>query len=102
MSAKTSPFSEFKLRVNINTSIENAYKAWTSRAGLESWFLRQAIFIGHNGNERTGDMPVQEGDSYTWRWHGYPDDVTQSGKVLKANGKNLFSFSFSLGCPVTV
>jgi hypothetical protein len=47
-------------------------------------------------------MPVQEGDSYTWRWHGYPDDVTQSGKVLKANGKNLFSFSFSLGCPVTV
>jgi uncharacterized protein YndB with AHSA1/START domain len=102
MSQQNSPFSAFKLRVNINTSIENAYKAWASRAGLESWFLRQALFKDAAGKERIGETPVQENDSYTWRWHGYPDDISEKGKVLKANGKNLFSFTFSMGCPVTV
>jgi uncharacterized protein YndB with AHSA1/START domain len=102
MPQQNSPFSAFKLRVNINTTIERAYQAWATRAGIESWFLRQAIFKDASGKDRTGDMPIQESDSYTWRWHGYPDDVAEKGKVLKANGKNLFSFTFSMGCPVTV
>lgn len=102
MSQQNSPFSAFKLRVNITTSIETAYKAWATRAGIESWFLRKAIFKDERGKERTGDTAVQENDTYTWLWHGYPDDVSEQGKVLKANGKNLFSFTFSMGCPVTI
>ena len=102
MSQANSPFSAFKLRVNINASIEKAYQAWSTRAGLESWFLRQAIFKDAEGKDRGSDMPIQENDNYTWRWHGYPDDIAEKGKVLKANGKNLFSFTFSMGCPVTI
>jgi uncharacterized protein YndB with AHSA1/START domain len=102
MSQQNSPFSAFKLRVNIKTGIEKAYQAWTTRAGLESWFLRQAIFTDENGKERKGDAAILEHDSYTWRWHGYTDDVAEKGTVLKANGKNLFSFTFSMGCPVTI
>lgn len=102
MSQQTSPYSSFKLRVNINTSIENAYKAWATRAGIESWFLRKAIFKDGSGNDRSGDMPINENDTYTWLWHGYPDELDEKGKVLKANGKNLFSFTFSMGCPVTI
>lgn len=102
MSQTTSPYSAFKLRVNIKTTIENAYKAWSTRAGIESWFLRQATFKNGSGKDRTGEMPVEEGDTYTWLWFGYPDEVAETGKVLKANGKNLFSFTFSMGCPVTI
>lgn len=97
-----SPFSAFKLRVNVNTSIEKAYQAWATRAGIESWFLRKALFTDEAGKQRSGIDPIKENDSYTWLWHGYPDDVAEKGKVLKANGKNLFSFTFSMGCPVTI
>ena len=45
---------------------------------------------------------VQEGDQYEWYWHGYPDSVLERGKVLSANGKDQFSFTFSLGCPVNI
>ena len=102
MAQLPSPFSAFKLRVNINTTIEKAYNAWATRAGIESWFLRQANFKDGSGKERKGNDAIQENDSYVWLWHGYPDDVAEKGKVLKANGKNLFSFTFSMDCPVTI
>jgi uncharacterized protein YndB with AHSA1/START domain len=95
-------FSEFKLRVNIKTSIENAYKAWATPAGLESWFLRRAFFTGEKGAVRESDAALQDNDEYIFHFHGYPDSMAPKGKVLKTNGKNLFSFSFSKGCPVTI
>jgi uncharacterized protein YndB with AHSA1/START domain len=97
-----SDFSEFKLRVNINTTIENAYRAWATPSGLESWFLRKAIFNDKKGAVRSGDSLVKEDDEYTMVFHGYPDSVAEKGKVLKVNNKDLFSFTFSKGCPVTI
>lgn len=102
MSQQTSPFSAFKLRVNIATSVEKAYAAWATRAGIESWFLRQALFTDQAGKERKANEAILENDTYVWRWHGYPDEVAEKGKVLKSNGRNLFSFTFSMGCPVTI
>lgn len=98
----TSDFSEFKLRVNIKTTVENAYKAWATASGLESWFLRKAVFKNEKGESRKADDPIQEKDEYTIFFHGYPDSVAEKGKVLQANGKNLFSFTFSKGCPVSI
>jgi len=43
-----------------------------------------------------------KGDTYSWLWHGFPDDVGLKGKVLDSNGKDRFSFSFSMDCPVTI
>lgn len=97
-----SDFSQFKLRVNIKTSIENAYRAWATPAGLESWFLRQVVFSADNGVVRAGDELIKEKDQYKMYFNCYPDSVTEDGKVLKANDKNLFSFTFSKGCPVTI
>jgi hypothetical protein len=94
-------FSEFKLRVNVNTSIENAYRAWATSAGVGSWFLR-ATYTDQNGNIRSGDELAQEGDDYGLAFSFKPDMVICTGKVLKANGRDLFSFSFSKGCPVTI
>lgn len=98
----SSVFSEFKLRVNINTGIETAYRAWATPSGLESWFLRKALFRDEQENIRPAGSFIRENDQYTMLWHGHPDEVAEKGKVLKANGKNIFSFTFSLGCPVTI
>lgn len=95
-------FSQFKLRVNIKTSVENAYKAWATAAGLNSWFLGKMIFTDEKGVVRPDDAAVEVGDEYTCAFAKNPDSILVRGKVLKANGKNLFSFSFSKNCPVTV
>lgn len=94
-------FTEFKIRVNVRTSIENAYRAWATPAGVSSWFLR-IMYTDKNGNTRTGEDLAQEGDDYTLSLISKPETVILRGKVLKANGKDMFSFSFSKGCPVTI
>lgn len=82
-----SQWSEFRLRVNIRVPVDRAYAAWATPAGLESWFLRKAIL---------------DDDHYEWYWFGYPDSVLEKGRITTANGTNLFAFTFSLGCPVSV
>ncbi len=94
-------WSEFKLRVNIKTDTDAVYQLWATRKGLESWFLRNAVFKDQDGNVRAPDSAIEEGDTYEWYWHGYPDSVVEKGKVLKADGR-IFSFTFSMGCPVTI
>lgn len=95
-------FSEFKLRVNVRTSIENTYRAWATPGGLESWFIGKMTFTAPDGTVRADDEPVHEGDEYTCFFRFKPDVVLIKGKVLKANKKDLFSFTFSKNCPVTV
>ena len=80
-------WSEFRLRVNIRVPIDKAYAAWATPAGLESWFLRKAIV---------------KGNSYEWYWFGYPDSMVEKGTITAANGANLFAFTFSMGCPVSI
>ena len=98
----TNPWSEFKLRVNIRTDIRRAFECFTTPGGLESWFLRQATFENAAGDVRGKDEPVQEGDTYVFYWHGYPDTAVEKGKVLSNNGENRFTFTFSHNCPVTI
>jgi len=98
----TSKFSQFRLRVNINAEINTIYKAWATTKGLESWFLRKAIFSDPNGNRRPGTDLIKKGDTYEWFWHGYPDSVVENGEILKANDENSLIFTFSLGCPVQI
>jgi len=95
-------FSQFKLRVSVKTPIENAYRAWASPAGLGSWFIGIMEFKGPNGETRTGEDLAQAGDEYTCYSRKDPANIVIKGKVLKANGRDLFSFTFSKECPVTI
>lgn len=95
-------WSRFLLRINITAEPQKIYDAWTTQAGLESWFLRQAEFTKPGGVLRGKNESVQAGDTYEWRWHGYPDDVVERREVLKSNGRDLLSFMFSGDCMVTV
>jgi uncharacterized protein YndB with AHSA1/START domain len=95
-------WSRFRVRVTVNAGIQIVYNAWTKQSGLEQWFLRKAEFTTTDGTPRNRDSHIQKGDTYTWLWFGYGDDVVERGKVLGVNGKDSLQFTFSAGTTVSV
>ena len=94
-------FNEFRLRVNTSAPVEKVYAAWATQEGLESWFLSRADIM--NGSAaRQGDEPAQKGDAYEFRWHGHPDGMSHKGKIVAADGKSQFTFTFSQDYPVSI
>lgn len=88
-------WSRFTVRINIKSnSIEQLYRAWATKAGIEYWFLRMSEYRKPNGELRSNEEPVQPGDTYQWRWFGYSDDVTETGEILDCNGTDFFKFRF--------
>lgn len=102
--AETFDWSRFKVRINVNAPVDKLYMGWATRAGIEYWFLRMAEYKKPDGSLRGPNEPVQPGDTYAWRWYGYPDEVTEQGKILACNGKDSFKFSFGEAgiCTVTI
>ncbi len=80
-------WSQIRLRVNVKASIEEVYRAVATQEGLESWFLRSAMFTSASGNSRERKELLSKSDRYTWKWHGFPDETHLEGAVLEANGK---------------
>ena len=74
-------WSKFKLRITIKADMASVYKLWTTRQGLEKWFLRQAEFRNSNQEVRHRTEFIHAGDEYEWLWHGYSDDVKENGKI---------------------
>jgi len=87
-------WSRFVTRIPINASKKELYDAWSTRKGIEHWFLRMSEYKSPEGILRKDDEPVQAGDTYAWRWHGWPDEVEEHGKILSCNGIDRFQFSF--------
>ncbi len=95
-------WKSFNVTANFNTPMQAIYDVWAKPAGLEYWFLRSADFTGTDGKSISKDTYLKAGDTYSWLWHGYSDDVCETGKVVEANGKDLFKFTFTDHCIVTV
>ncbi len=92
---KNHDWSKFTKRINIRCAAADAYHAWDSPGRLESWFLRSAVFYpGGGSDQRAPDNTIVKGDRYEWMWHGWGDEVKETGEVLEANGHDLFRFSF--------
>lgn len=104
MSATSYDWSRFVVRININAPEKKLYDAWAVREGIEYWFLRFSEYKSADGTVRENKELVEKGDTYKWRWHGYPDSVTEEGTILELNGKNFFKFSFGKAgnCAVTI
>lgn len=100
----TYDWSRFVTRINVKAPIEKLYRCWATREGIEYWFLRLGEFKTADGILRAEDEFVQQGDTYRWRWHGWPDEVTEEGSILVANGKDYLKFSFGKAgnCAVTI
>src|SRR5688572_346507 len=95
-------WSRFTKRINVRAPREDIYKAWTTQKGMEEWFLRLAEFKSKDGKLRNPDEPIENGDSYRWRWFGYPDEVEETSTIFRVNGKDLLQFGFAKTCTVTV
>src|SRR5262245_25357311 len=87
-------WSRFVVRINVNAPIEKLYRAWATRSGMEFWFLRISEYKKPDGSLRGNDELSTKGDSYKWLWHGWPDEMVESGEILESNGKDAFQFSF--------
>ncbi len=95
-------WSSFTLRISIDQDWPKIYRAWTTRQGLEKWFLREAKFNNSHGDSRKKTEFIHTGDTYKWLWYGYLDDTFESGEIMEANGTDFIQFSFSGGTIVTV
>jgi uncharacterized protein YndB with AHSA1/START domain len=95
-------WSKFSQKIYINAPVQQVYDAWTTRAGLEHWFLRKAEFTMPDGSMRETGSRIQKEDTYEWMWHGHPDTTVEHGKVTEANGRDRFQFVFGTAGIVSV
>jgi uncharacterized protein YndB with AHSA1/START domain len=95
-------WTSFTRRITVNYPTRSIYEAWAIPSQIESWFLRRAEYVAFDGKAKNRDREVEAGDSYLWRWHGYLDDVSESGMIVEANGLDRFAFTFTSDCLVTV
>jgi uncharacterized protein YndB with AHSA1/START domain len=90
----TFDWSRFTVRINVKAPAEKLYWCWATKQGIEFWFLRRSDYKKSDGSLYSRDESVKKGGSYSWWWHGYPDEVVEHGEILEANGKDLFKFKF--------
>ncbi len=94
-------WSRFTVQIPVYADMNKIYEVWTTQAGLESWFLSKAEFRNQENALRDIKSYAQAGDQYTFMWWGYKGPE-ENGKVIAANGKDLFQFSFAGECVVTI
>jgi len=91
---RTFDWGQFVVRINVNAAADKLYRAWATRSGMESWFLRLSEYKSPENKVRDNSELVTKGDKYKWLWYGWPDETVEYGEILEANGKDTFSFSF--------
>jgi len=87
-------WTRFTLQIPIAAEIEQVFQCWTSSSGLLRWFLRQADFFSSEGYSKTPDEDVKPTDRYSWRWHGYSDEVTEEGEIQLLSYPRKLQFRF--------
>jgi uncharacterized protein YndB with AHSA1/START domain len=97
-----SDWNRFTKRITVGATTEEIYRAWMTRGGIESWFLRSAESTGPDGVIRARDELNQAGDRYLWGWHGWGDEANLRGEILESNGIDQFKFTFHDPMVVTV
>ena len=95
-------WSQFLLRIPIQAPTDTIYQCWTPQDGLESWFLRKAIFTAKEGIQREQNRTIEVEDTYEWLWHGWSDVVVERGTIPGLNGKGFLKFSFGKAGNVSV
>lgn len=87
-------WSRFEVRITVNASPKDIYKAWATKKGMEHWFLRLSEYKKPDGLLRAANENVESGDTYRWLWYGWPDDMVEIGSILDCNGKDFIKFKF--------
>jgi len=93
-------WSQFTKRIQIKSDLATIYNSWAKSAELEKWFLSKAVYFDSNGKNISATENVSAGCKYEWNW--FAQNYFESGKVITANGTDLFEFTFAGECKVQV
>ena len=98
---KNFDWTKFTRKIVIQSSLQKLYEAWATPSGIEKWFLKSANYFDSANNKVTNrNSSVENNFTYEWNWFLY--DLTEKGKIIRANGKDFFQFSFAGECTVEV
>lgn len=88
-------WTQFTKSITVKTTRQKLYHAFASREGMEQWFLRECDYKNGRGESIPAGMQVPAGTSYSWLWWGWNDDTNENGKIIQANGDDIFEFTFN-------
>lgn len=95
-------WSQFMVEIPLQAENQRIVKVWTTQQGIESWFLRSALYKSKDGAQRNPEEKVQPGDGYAWKWHGWPDTMEEFGEILEPLEGEFFRFAFGKAGIVSV
>ncbi len=85
-------WTRYTKKIAVKAPLNLIYAAWTTAEELERWFLEEVRFYDTDQTLTGKQVPAEKGFVYKWKWHLYDDIV--KGKILEANGKDFFQFTF--------
>ncbi len=84
-------WSTFSITFYYNAHITRVFRAWTTAAGLESFFIERCVFNNEQGEGKDANQPPATGDHYLWKFR---QDFEVEGTVTTIVEREQFSFSF--------
>ena len=93
-------WTAFSLKILVKAKLSTVYDAWTKSGETERWFLKKANYLNKERKAIEKNAAVEIGNLYEWSW--YLHDVVERGRVLEANGKDHFQFTFAGDCIVDI
>ncbi|TVZ57187.1 uncharacterized protein YndB with AHSA1/START domain [Lutibacter sp. Hel_I_33_5] len=84
-------WTKFIKRISINKPVEDVFKCWATKAGIEKWLLEKADYSDGLKTRNLNEL-IQKGDTFIWKWYNWKS--TESGEILTTNHKDVLSFSF--------
>lgn len=95
-------WSSFTVNLPIDKPKDTIIDSWMCQDQLENWFLKLAEFKTPHGEIRKREERFHPGDTYRWRWHGWPDSVEEHGEILKPKEGEFLRFIFGKAGTVSV
>ncbi|MDQ3019737.1 MAG: hypothetical protein M3R36_04085 [Bacteroidota bacterium] len=90
-------FNNFIQRIYINESGKDLYAMFSKGENLVKWFVKNSSYHTETGELRNNNESFKTNDEYLWEW---TDGAKLAGKILEADGKENFKFTF--GNDVTI
>lgn len=84
-------WSQFHVRMYYLAPLPEVFRRFSTAAGLESFFIHQAVFVPESGATRAPDEQIQAGDRYHWT---YVHDYAHGGEILEVVPDRLVRFTF--------
>ncbi|MBC7886095.1 MAG: SRPBCC domain-containing protein [Saprospiraceae bacterium] len=88
-------WTTFTRKIAIKASVNELYPFFSTKNGMERWFLRMCDYKSSDGVSLKNDAIAKKGDTYKFRWYGYSDETEENGVILQSNGRDVFEFTFN-------